>query len=709
MVWWGRVTEDGSLRSAEALSDIRALSVRLEKLERMRSGAGPQLTPAQIRTIIEEALWAERVMQALSPLNFDESAAVDCLRVNRLATQAREGMQAVPLSEQEGRAFEEKLLERRSDSTLCPGNRKELTPDDRIKMQYVSSTYPDSVRYLLQNGRSCTQFFQWALRSGAPVDLFVQFPKLSQELMKCHADKRFGAVFGYTPHDSGLRIQDGRVEMKVYGGIAGNGIPSGSSYVSIHERALPLALRNRNCDLPQDPSSLVHRSAAPYIVTVGEIFRQLKEKTTQYGRIEVAADGVCNWDAIRQGSYDSETGKIVRIPSLFWKEGIPPVAVHLTLEQIQERFPGQKIEGKGVKFSLNASRLYEETEFGERGDKTHAYLSLFLPDGTGRFNEMCFGLQPYVLPKNDFHRFWLIGGTELADVHVIDESRYLSQREHKGLLFNLTGAEEELLNRFLIDEMDKGRKGHKIFQPQGNNCANWIQKAFWKLFVDILLFDSLEEIAAQDNLPSYVRSYVRSLERATKASNDVALQRSTARLLGHLNRSQMIRIVFACHNLLEKTFYKDRPQELPSFEESKLQQADLERLRRASGNLLMQTLKTTQFFRMRILDADSSVGFVNFLNRFFKFLIRENALSEFLINRIYQLFNFLLFFSWRFSLFYTEKGVRLKALFTNKYHQAGTVALPAGLWQWEKRNAWMLKELHRCFADFQHLQPFESC
>ena len=123
----------------------------------------------------------------------------------------------------------------------------------------------------------------------------------------------------------------------------------------------------------------------------------------------------------------------------------------------------------------------------------------------------------------------------------------------------------------------------------------------------------------------------------------------------------------------------------------------------------MQTLKTTQFFRMRILDADSSVGFVNFLNRFFKFLIRENALSEFLINRIYQLFNFLLFFSWRFSLFYTEKGVRLKALFTNKYHQAGTVALPAGLWQWEKRNAWMLKELHRCFADFQHLQPFQSC
>ena len=700
-----RVDESGTL------AGVKNLNVQLEQLEAMRAHVGPQFSPAQVQGFVTQAARMVRELnERVQTLNENERTQFDRLRVNLLAVRARESHyrvepgeappQGVPLTCEDQQRFEKKLFELRCNPKVCSDDRPRdgITETDRIEMEYVCRQYPDYVRELLCNEKALSAFFKWALRSGCNVDVFVQFPKTASDLMKCHADKRFGAVFGHNPQDPGIRVEEGKVMMKVRGGIAGIGSIEESSYVPVHDCKLRIALPSLvTRELLPDSPDLEARAVAPYIVTVGEIFRQLKAKTTGYENVEVLAGGLSSWNTIQCGSYNPELGQIEQIDPTKWMDA-PPVAF-VTLDEIRARFPGQDVAVEGVKFGICISRQFEDTENGPRVDNTHTFMSVFIPQDDGRYRELNLGLQPDFLPKGFMHKLWLIGSTELAKVHLIDESRYLigdmqegGLRAHRGVIYNLSAEERGILNQFVAREMQKGFDGKKTFTIQGNNCANWLQKVFWELFVKPYLFNQLRAIAAghrNQNLPAYINA----VERATKASNDKALETHVTKVIQNLDREQLISVIEGCHSLLSRTLFKENPDHIQAPDSARLRRVDFISLSKETQSLLIATLKSTQFFRMRIRDTDASLGIFNWINRGFNWLIEKNIASEKAVSVFYQVINFVFFGSWRFSIFSTENGVRFKSLFTSKYHQAGTFPLPSAFRGWEKRALFVRREL----------------
>lgn len=695
------------------LKQVKALNVRLELLEGMRADVGPQLRPEQVQKLIAAARRAALEMRdRFGDLSAHEREQFERLRVNLNASLARErqycaeraGEAVTPqgraLSATERAQFEGKCTQFRLNQKMCPETRRrtDLTERDRREIETVCARYPDFVRELLQNEALHKKFFSWALRSGATIDVFVQFPRLTEQLMNCHADKRFGVLRQHTPDDSGLRVRGSRVEMKVHGGIAGTGCVEGSRYVPLHDPKLRVALTN-----------LVDKTAPPYIITVGEILRQLQGKKEGYGNIEVLRVGVANWNTIQLGSYNPLTKMIARMDPKRWMTDAPPIAI-VTHEEIEARFPGQKVTKGGVKFCVCMSRQYQDSDYGPRVDNNHGFITVFIPDGEGRYRELNIGLQPDFLPKNIVQMLWLIGATELAKVHIIDESRYLvgdmiegGLREHRGIVFNLTEEEAEGLKKFIAQEIQKGHDGKKIFSPQGNNCANWVQKAFWRIFVDPLLLQPIKKVL-KGHRNQNLLEYFRALERSTKASNDDALQFYAKRVIRNLGRSETIVVIRACHTFLAKTLFKDNQNDLLEVDYDRLERVDLGELRNAAQELLIETLMSTQFFRMRIREADASIAPFNWLNQGLNWLLKKSIISERVIKVCYQIINFVLFGSWRFTVFSTEKGVRFKSLYTSKYHQAGTLPLPVGMKGWIELAPRKRYNLIRCITSIRGLR-----
>lgn len=674
------------------LSEVKTLNVRLEQLEAMCSGLGPQLSPEQVQALIGQVERARQEMQAhAQTLSESEREVFDRLKINLIAFVNREeryradveGRDAAVrgvLTVEERQNFEDRLLALRRNHSLCPDERPrpDITATDRMEMEYVCARYPEFVQELLQNPKALENFFKWSCRSGCSVDVFVQFPKMAAELMRCHADKRFGGVFGHNREDPGIRVVRGQVRMKVRGGIAGTGCLGGSSYVPIQDPDLRIALEN-----------LVDHTAPPYIVTVGEIFRQLKAKTTRYENVEVLEGGLSSWNTIECGSYNPATKRVLRIDPQHWMAA--PSVAHVTLQDIRACFPGQTVEADGVKFCMCISRQFEDTDNGPRVDNTHAFLTVFIPEEGERYRELCLGLQSDFLPKNFYHKLWMIATTEPAKVHMIDESRYLigdmvegGFRAHRGLIYNLNEVESELLRAFIAREMQHGFDGKKTFSPKGNNCANWVQKAFWELFVGPLLFNRLREAAQCHTNPNF-SAYLRAVERATKASNDEALNTAVEMVIQNLDRNLLVSVIEGCHDLLRRTLYKEHRDELPPLNVDVIQQADFVQLRLQAQQLLIETLKSTQFFRIRVIHTDLSVAVFNDINQKFKGWSDRGGWREAVVKVIYQVIDFIFFGAWRFSVFSTDKGQRFKSLWTSKYYQAGTLPLPAAFRLWERQ------------------------
>jgi hypothetical protein len=75
---------------------------------------------------------------------------------------------------------------------------------------------------------------------------------------------------------------------------------------------------------------------------------------------------------------------------------------------------------------------------------------------------------------------------------------------------------------------------------------------------------------------------------------------------------------------------------------------------------------------------DTGIGVFNLFLRIMRLLLNTHIISQACVARFYQILNFSVFASWRFSSTF-------KSLLTNKYAQAGNQAHPAGMWLWHER------------------------
>lgn len=661
---------------------VKNLIGRFRRLEGQGAGLGPQLSPSKIQAMIASAKGAEKHFQSLRNLSKDDqrewAGLIEELTAYRLGCEYRvNGIEEVgreldPDEQKVLDALRGRVRDIKREGKLYVGAQEweELTEQEEAQLERLTKVYPDAAQFLLQcsQGRLET-FMKFCLRSNCSIDVFVQFQVERELIMEAHIDKRIGGALG----PQGLVVRDGQVMLLIDG-----------RYESVHDKSRHVELRN-----------LVDARRQNYRLTLKDLYQQFQSKTSGYGNVEVfGVDargnplGVVNWDSIRQGSYDPVSKQVVRFDSSNWEE-MPGFV--LTRDEIQARYPGQELcQGDQWGVAFCASRLTPHVSISE----SHAYVTVFIPLEDGRYKALPIGLQPYGLPSTTCGKMLYLGSTEQAEIHFPDESYFLSNRQHMGMFAALDAEERFALKEIIRYEVDKGRRGEKIFQAQGNNCANFVMKVLYKLFVKRHLLSPLVDMLGGNE---GARRVVKELESAARVSDDKALDVAAKKIVDHFGRGELIALILNCRDVLEKTLFKDNLGALEGIDFDEMELVDVEQLKSITKDLLVQTLKSQQIFRAHILNADLKTWFFNFLKNVLNFFIKIGLLTKEIASFLLWVFQVIVLAPWRFKVIKTKNGKRIKSVIGSKYFWTGNQLIPSSMWEWKGKNTEFQADVNRCF------------
>lgn len=413
----------------------------------------------------------------------------------------------------------------------------ELTPRDLQQLMRACRTYPHFVDLLISrnqdgaNDRLTIDFVKFCLRSGCSVSVFVMTPNERLTLSEAHLDKRTGGVEGRLGvrfkrldpmKDDSPRVVSMRMHVRT-AGLA----PEQGRYVPI-----------------QGPQSKERRVGLPNLVdanaygdlelTVGEVFKQFKAKTTVYGNVEyVYGKGVVNLCTIDIGSYDSRSGTIIPIalsgPDFVGRSPTRqrveilnrlPCLTVLTQEELTARYPGQKVPERAGEFgfAVRATRLRPNFDVLD----AHAYAELVVRQANGTYKIYPFGMQPKEFPDCVCTKLASVAATDEAGIHFVDESGIASHRQAAGVMHVL---DENTFDDLVIDVRDfilEGRNGNLVFQPLGENCGHFVMKLVYK-FITGRLREPLYTVACNTMQGWDQNEIKRLVERALFYFDEVAL------------------------------------------------------------------------------------------------------------------------------------------------------------------------------------------
>lgn len=587
---------------------------------------------------------------------------------------------------------------------------EELTEYDKRQIDLICDKYPQFVSFLLQrnvpkehrkkNDNPASErekryppidsytasFIKWAFRDGCSADVFIEFPNEAKLASKAFLDKRSGAVHG----TEGLCVitrtdQKKTVAIRMYGSVVEDEsyvpLPK-EGFVEVLNKERKVKLKNAIDEYLRRPAK---QKAAPYELPIGDIYRQFSLKTTSYQRVDYTNEGIINWNSSRLGSYNPETNRyrMVDLSAENWFEQLPVTKI-LTQEELKARYPGQKAFTAGqMGFAIRATRSKTNFDIAEN----HAHLEIITPNPDGTFNLRPYGLQPMKLPQGTWDKIKTLCDTQIAHAHYPDESFYLGQRQQIGYSFHCAKEEMEEFFAHLKKDLEKAKKGAKIFQAQANNCANFVQKMFFKTFVEKQLIDPLCEIFGKDKDPAFKTDLV----GAFKSFNEEKWKKLLRENLEELPKQRLEWVLTHCCNLLEKTFFKDTPRQewdlrdnaIPASVSELLDQKTLEELRESVRNLLESTLENQQFFKMYLGDAELKGPLLGpLLNGLKKLPSRK--LRNFLISFIEAV----LLLACRFKIIKTKEGkTAYKGLLFSKFFAGHTFNLPSGIFKWKATRA----------------------
>lgn len=363
--------------------------------------------------------------------------------------------------------FQILLANYRSNKKIFPAA-KSIWSDQELEIFRKACQYPEFVQALLDRQASfgtkdpwVEKFLMFCLRDRLSVDVFVELPNEANQLIKNYISSRIGSIdpdFVQLINRSGKRVLTMKIDGKDVE-IQGNA-----------NKAKTIKIANR---LENGAYAALPKTS----ITVDQIYRQFREKNHSYGTVEVTKDfGVRLWHTMDLCTKTDSTTTYLDVTQLGWEQRLPKVAT-LTLDQLQERYPGQTVcENGQYGLVIKATRQHE----GRSLLQNHGFFELVIPDQENpeTFHICSMGFQPKDLPSSLWDLFFLLGATRLAGVHTADDSSYVRNRTAESLFLALTDTESTNVLNYLATQIQKGRDGKLYFQPTGENCAFFVQKLY---------------------------------------------------------------------------------------------------------------------------------------------------------------------------------------------------------------------------------------
>ena len=311
------------------------------------------------------------------------------------------------------------------------------------KIEYTCR-YRDFISLARRNSALLDLYFQYVFKSMPDaftnaIDLFIQAPKIQEDLRRTFLDKRIREVA-----NNGIRFEQ-----------LATASPSGKPLKDVK-----LLIDGEHQSIA-DPSGSV-RIARGVMTTVSRIFDEFEAQNTRFITMEYLQDkGVACFDG-RLVDFDLSQEE-------WWKD--LPVIRRMTREQVESTYGVPFREGYAL-FVIRGSRTTPDLS----ADGNHGWSNIIYPLGDGTFNVIAPGKFADWFPVGVLQAFYHIFHTHRAFVTVADTNEYMSSRDRISIpLPPLTENEFRHVMRDLKNELLRSRRGELVFQAQGDNCASWVR------------------------------------------------------------------------------------------------------------------------------------------------------------------------------------------------------------------------------------------
>lgn len=157
-----------------------------------------------------------------------------------------------------------------------------------------------------------------------------------------------------------------------------------------------------------------------------------------------------------------------------------PVVEEVTRQEIADRF--------GINFGASSKNyaLYGVCASRKNRDlsvqDTHGNLMVAIPLENGKFNLIYPGKYAKIWPQGVSDMLTFIFKTHTAQLTFLDPNRTMNSRQQIKVCTGISREEFEKLMTILARDFQLSREENLVFQPQGDNCANWAFEVTKELF-----------------------------------------------------------------------------------------------------------------------------------------------------------------------------------------------------------------------------------
>lgn len=341
------------------------------------------------------------------------------------------------------------LLEAAKDWKLSqPSFSHRSLSSSEILILQQACQYPEFVDILLHNPELLDRFLVWALRDRIDIRPFIEYPSLQKKINECELNGRIGRMGGKQ-----LKIQ--RVH---------------NQEDSILEKVVTLPFEGQDISILDEERFVLFRGN--YALTVKEIFDIFKNKKYRAGNLEFMADGIINWNAHHWGWWDEDKQEYhkVDLSQDEWWTQLPTLEI-LSLQEAREKF-GSHLDGRQWNLATIATRQWENLNF----EGAHAYMSIAIPVGEGRYAVYPFGKYTFHFPSSLLKAFIRSCETTDATVAYPDENVFYTHRQKTRYSYALSEEQGRNYLELIKRDMLLSRSGNLVYQIHSDNCALWAQK-----------------------------------------------------------------------------------------------------------------------------------------------------------------------------------------------------------------------------------------
>jgi hypothetical protein len=324
---------------------------------------------------------------------------------------------------------------------------KELTMEENAILAELAR-YPESAEIILNNRQHLKNFFKWALLNRLSVQVFVEFPHLTEKLSRSGLKMRMGAYHGrHLEIVTTANMKDVTLVME--------------------GKPVSVLKGHRVVHFPNNVEK-----------TVDQVFDVFRNKNTDEGMLTFFQDkGVSNWDSHQQSAVDT-VGNAVDLIDLDrddWYKMLP-MKEHLTNEEASEKF-GFECDGSQYVFTIVATRTADKLNtFG-----SHSFFRIAIPDGNGGY-DYTFGWGKFTqrYPQSVIDLLGYLCGPKLAILEYPDNNEQYTYRQKKEVHFPMTFENGAACVESLRKDLRNARNDNLAFQILVHNCTDWVARKMSK-------------------------------------------------------------------------------------------------------------------------------------------------------------------------------------------------------------------------------------